>query len=103
MMFFFLFVCNYTATTENYTYCHTLSLHDALPIWPAAMIVGSFTSVSLDPALVAFFPDKASSSWPRIAEAERFCVNVLGDDQEALCRTLASKEDRKSTRLNSSH
>src|SRR3546814_16184525 len=25
---------NGTATTENYTYGHTLSLHDALPIWP---------------------------------------------------------------------
>src|SRR3546814_20927077 len=25
---------NYTATTEIYTYCHTLSLHDALPISP---------------------------------------------------------------------
>src|SRR3546814_13611431 len=28
-MFFFF---NDTATTESYTYCHTLSLHDALPI-----------------------------------------------------------------------
>src|SRR3546814_9050094 len=28
-MFFFF---NYPATTEIYTYCHTLSLHDALPI-----------------------------------------------------------------------
>src|SRR3546814_9071198 len=28
-MFFFF---NVTATTEIYTYCHTLSLHDALPI-----------------------------------------------------------------------
>src|SRR3546814_5128031 len=28
MLFFF----NDTATTEIYTYCHTLSLHDALPI-----------------------------------------------------------------------
>src|SRR3546814_13247948 len=29
-MFFFF---NDTATTEIYTYVHTLSLHDALPIW----------------------------------------------------------------------
>src|SRR3546814_2330892 len=29
MLFFF----NDTATTALYTYCHTLSLHDALPIW----------------------------------------------------------------------
>lgn len=55
------------------------------------MIVGSFTSVSLDPPLVAFFPDKGSSSWPKIEAAGRFCVNVLGDTQEALCRVLASK------------
>ncbi len=33
---------------------------------PVGMAVGSFTSVSLDPPLVAFFPDRGSSSWPRI-------------------------------------
>src|SRR3546814_6917355 len=27
-----MFFCNDTATTESYTYGHTLSLHDALPI-----------------------------------------------------------------------
>src|SRR3546814_16307484 len=26
------FFCNYTSTSEIYTYCHTLSLHDARPI-----------------------------------------------------------------------
>src|SRR3546814_10450325 len=30
------FFCNDTATTEIYTYLHTLSLHDALPICPQA-------------------------------------------------------------------
>src|SRR3546814_12093376 len=29
----FFFFLNDTATTEIYTYCHTLSLHDALPIY----------------------------------------------------------------------
>lgn len=62
---------------------------------PAAMIVGSFTSVSLDPPLVAFFPDKASSSWPKIEACGGFCVNVLADDQEDLCRILASKDPAK--------
>ena len=62
---------------------------------PAAMIVGSFTSVSLDPPLVAFFPDKGSSSWPKIEACDGFCVNVLADDQEGLCRTLASKDPGK--------
>lgn len=62
---------------------------------PAAMIVGSFTSVSLDPPLVAFFPDKSSSSWPKIERSGGFCVNVLAQDQEGLCRTLASKDPDK--------
>lgn len=58
---------------------------------PTGLAVGSFTSVSLDPPLVAFFPDKGSSSWPRIAAAGRFCVNVLGSEQEALCRRFATR------------
>ena len=32
---------------------------------------------------------KSSTSWPRIARAGSFCVNVLADDQEDLCRTFA--------------
>lgn len=62
---------------------------------PAAMVVGSFTSVSLDPPLVAFFPDRSSTSWPRIERAGRFCVNVLGSHQQDLCRRFAAKGDDK--------
>lgn len=58
---------------------------------PAVMIVGSFTSVSLTPPLVGFFPDKKSTSWPRIQAAGHFCVNILGADQFSLCQLLASK------------
>ena len=58
---------------------------------PAAMIVGSFTSVSLDPPLVGFFPARNSSSWAKIADASRFCVNVLGAHQRDLCAVLASR------------
>lgn len=58
---------------------------------PAAMVVGSFTSVSLNPPLVAFLPDRTSASWPKIQEAGKFCVNILGADQEDVCRRLASK------------
>lgn len=57
---------------------------------PVGMVVGSFTSVSLDPPLVAFFPDKRSTSWPRIEATGRFCVNVLASDQQGLCRQFAS-------------
>ncbi len=62
---------------------------------PVAMVVGSFTSVSLDPPLVAFFPARTSTSWPLIERAGKFCVNVLGSDQRPLCQQLSGKgEDR---------
>ena len=57
----------------------------------AGFVVGSFTSVSLNPPLVAFFPDRSSTSWPRIRDAGTFCVNILGEDQEDICRVFASK------------
>ena len=56
---------------------------------PVGMTAQSFTSVSLDPPLVAFFPGKSSTSYPRIKSAGQFCVNMLAEDQEALCRTFA--------------
>ncbi len=59
------------------------------------MTVSSFTSVSLDPPLVGFFPDKKSTSWPLIAETGRFCVNLLADDQEEICRRFAAREPNK--------
>ncbi|GAC1581662.1 MAG: flavin reductase [Sphingomicrobium sp.] len=62
---------------------------------PAGMVVGSFTSVSLDPPLIGFFPDRGSSSWPRVAAANRFCVNILSAEQENVCRKLASKDPDK--------
>ena len=62
---------------------------------PVGMVVGSFTSVSLDPFLVGFFPDKSSSTWPQIEAAGHFCVNVLSDEQGAVCKALAAKGDDK--------
>ncbi|RYE43209.1 MAG: flavin reductase [Hyphomicrobiales bacterium] len=58
---------------------------------PVGMTVGSFTSVSLDPPLVAFLPDKSSSSFPLIRKSGSFCVNVLGADQQQVCRNFAAK------------
>ena len=58
---------------------------------PAGLAVGSFFSVSLDPPLVGFCPNKASSSWPAIRDRGVFCVNVLAEDQEDLCRAFAAK------------
>jgi 3-hydroxy-9,10-secoandrosta-1,3,5(10)-triene-9,17-dione monooxygenase reductase component len=58
---------------------------------PAGMAVGSFTSVSLDPPLVAFLPDRRSTSFPRIRTATSFCVNVLGAHQAELCGVFARR------------
>ena len=63
----------------------------------SGLVVGSFTSVSLDPPLVAFFPDKSSSSWPQVRDCGHFCVNVIGDDQLELCKQFASKGGDKFT------
>ncbi|MBC2669534.1 flavin reductase family protein [Novosphingobium piscinae] len=57
----------------------------------AGLVVGSFTSVSLNPPLVAFFPDRSSSSWPLVRAGGYFCVNVLAEDQLELCRRFASR------------
>lgn len=54
------------------------------------MTAGTFTSVSLDPPLVAFLPAKSSSSWPLIEKTGRFCINVLSAEQEELCRSFAA-------------
>ncbi len=59
------------------------------------MTVGSFTSVSLSPPLVAFLPRKQSRTSARILKSGRFCVNVLGAHQEALSRHFAVAGDRK--------
>jgi flavin reductase (DIM6/NTAB) family NADH-FMN oxidoreductase RutF len=58
---------------------------------PVGLAIGSFTSVSLDPPLVGFLPDKGSSSWPKIEATGAFCVNVLAADQMTVCRAFASK------------
>jgi 3-hydroxy-9,10-secoandrosta-1,3,5(10)-triene-9,17-dione monooxygenase reductase component len=62
---------------------------------PAGLSVNSFTSVSLDPPLVAFCVAKESSTWPRIRRAGGFTVSILAEDQEDLSRVFASKSADK--------
>jgi flavin reductase (DIM6/NTAB) family NADH-FMN oxidoreductase RutF len=62
---------------------------------PVGLSVGSFFSVSLDPPLVAFCAGKSSTSYPKIEAAGHYCVNVLAEQQEDICRVFASKADNK--------
>ena len=57
---------------------------------PVGMTVGSLTSVSLDPPLIAFFVKRGSQTMQSIQEAGTFCVNVLGQDQGEVCQIFAS-------------
>ncbi len=62
---------------------------DAKEPAPAGFACQSFASLSLDPPLVAFMVARTSTTWPRIARAGVFCVNILGAGQGALCRGFA--------------
>jgi flavin reductase (DIM6/NTAB) family NADH-FMN oxidoreductase RutF len=57
---------------------------------PYGLIVSSFTSVSLDPPLVAFCPSTDSMTWRRMRTAGRIGVNVLAHEHAAYARAAAA-------------
>ncbi|RKE23684.1 flavin reductase family protein [Streptomyces sp. TLI_171] len=56
---------------------------------PVGLTVTSFTSVSLDPALVSFYLSTTASTAPALRAAEAFTVHVLHRGQEELARAFA--------------
>jgi 3-hydroxy-9,10-secoandrosta-1,3,5(10)-triene-9,17-dione monooxygenase reductase component len=58
---------------------------------PQGLTIGSFTSVSLEPPLVLFCAAKSSSTWEKMQPLESFAANILGEDDEELCRLFATK------------
>ncbi len=62
---------------------------------PIGMVVGTFSSVSLEPPLVSFMPMTTSETYAKLRQAENLCINVLAHDQSSVCRTLASKDPEK--------
>lgn len=59
---------------------------------PVGLSVGAFFSVSLDPPLVGFCVKRASGTWPLIREVDSFCVNILGEHQEAVSRRFGTSD-----------
>lgn len=59
------------------------------------MVVGTFTSVSLDPPLIAYMPMKSSRTFARLSASPTFCVNILAADQETACQHFASAAEDK--------
>ena len=58
---------------------------------PTGLAANSFTSVSLDPPLVGFCVAHTSTTWPKLRNAERHCVNILSQPQTEVCLQLAAK------------
>lgn len=59
---------------------------------PIGVTVNSFTSVSLDPPMVAFCAHKQSRIRAALAACGRYAVNILAEDQEYLARRFSSKD-----------
>lgn len=62
---------------------------------PVGMIVGTFSSVSMEPPLIAFYPMSNSRSFAQVRTAAAFCVNVMASDQEQFCRRFAGAGENK--------
>src|SRR3546814_14121462 len=108
----------YTATTESYTYGHTLSLHDALPIWKAD---GSRFDPDGANRLRPAQPPMPNANLPLLSwnwlvttyhralslTTVRLQIAAVRSGQhrrdDAIDARRRAFQDRKSTRLNSSH
>src|SRR3712207_8059307 len=88
MLDYFFFFFNDTATTEIYT----LSLHDALPIL-------SFTTGDVGHTSAGCKVDLVKT----LDNGDYRCYFLAEDDDRRISNDFHVGEDRKSTRLNSSH
>ncbi|WP_236077781.1 flavin reductase family protein [Rhodococcus sp. P1Y] len=62
---------------------------------PVGLAANSFTSVSLEPPLVAFCVAHTSTSWPSVMKARRIAINILSDGQESIGRQLSRRSADK--------
>jgi flavin reductase (DIM6/NTAB) family NADH-FMN oxidoreductase RutF len=60
-----------------------------------ALVVGTFSSVSLDPPLVSFMPMKTSRSFERLRNCASLCINIVGGEQEREVLTIAQRWENK--------
>ncbi|QSE90532.1 flavin reductase family protein [Rhodococcus pseudokoreensis] len=58
---------------------------------PVGLAASSFTSVSLEPPLISVCIASTSTTWPRLRQAPRIGVSVLGEGHGSACRQLSSK------------
>ena len=59
------------------------------------LAASSFTSVSLEPALVSFSVANSSATWPVLRTAPRLGLSVLAEHQDQACRQLAGPRETR--------
>ncbi len=60
-----------------------------------ALVVGTFSSVSLEPPLVSFMPMKTSRTFDRMKDCASLCINIVGGEQEREVLTIAQRWENK--------
>lgn len=58
---------------------------------PEGMAASSYTSVSLEPALVSVCVANTSTTWPKLATLDRLGLSVLAGDHAPIARALSAK------------
>ena len=58
-------------------------------VGPIAIVANSFSSVSLDPALVLWSVDKGARRYPYFEAADHYAIHVLAAEQQDLCQLTA--------------
>ncbi|MEU6375769.1 flavin reductase family protein [Streptomyces sp. NPDC046909] len=62
---------------------------------PVGLVVGTFSSVSLDPPLVTFYPMKTSRAFAEIRDHGAFVVNVVGSREDYYCQAFSREPERR--------
>lgn len=62
---------------------------------PLALVVGTFSSVSLEPPLVSFMPMKSSRTFDKMRSCSSLCINVIGQGQENEVIAIARRWENK--------
>ena len=58
---------------------------------PVGLTINSFSSVSLEPALVLWSLTSISPKLDIFRKASHFAINILAEDQRAICETFAKR------------